>query len=52
MDYKIDLDRDYTFTLEEVQIALHRFMGGNGANLLISEIHKEMRQLAGMSLCN
>ena len=52
MDYKIGLDRDYTFTLEEVQIALHRFMGGNGANLLISEIHKEMRLLAGMSLCN
>jgi hypothetical protein len=47
-DYKIDLENN-TFTLEELQVALHRFMGGNGANLLISEIHKEMRLLAGLS---
>ena len=52
MDYKIDLDRDNTFALEEIQIALHRFMGPNGASLLINEIQKEMRLLAGMSLCN
>jgi hypothetical protein len=45
-DYKIDLERDDTYTLEELQIALQRFLGANGAGLIIREIHSEMRVLA------
>jgi hypothetical protein len=44
--YKIDFERDDTFTLEELQIALQRVLGANGAGLLIREIHNEMRLLA------
>jgi hypothetical protein len=46
MDYKIDLERNDNITLEELQIALHRFLGANGAGLIIREIHSEMRLLA------
>ena len=49
-DYKIDLDNDYSFTLEELQIGLQRFLGSNGANLLIREIRNEMRLLAESSV--
>lgn len=45
-DYKIDLERYDTFRLEELQIALQRFLGANGAGLIIREIHNEMRYLA------
>ncbi|HEV8387695.1 MAG TPA: hypothetical protein VGQ03_08735 [Nitrososphaera sp.] len=44
--YKIDLERDDTFTLEELQIALQRILGANGAGLIIREIHNELRLLA------
>jgi hypothetical protein len=44
-DYRINWDDDNTFTLEELQIALQRIMGGYGASLLLSEIHEEMRAL-------
>jgi hypothetical protein len=44
--YKIDLERDNTYTLEELQIALQRILGANGAGLIIREIHNEMRHLS------
>ena len=44
--YMIDLEHDDLFTLEELQIALQRVLGANGAGLLIREIHNEMRLLA------
>jgi hypothetical protein len=45
-DYKIDLEHDDTFALEELQIALHRILGANGASLIIREIYTELRLLS------
>ena len=44
--YVIDLEHDDLFTLEELQIALQRVLGANGAGLIIKEIHNKMRLLA------
>ncbi|HKY52924.1 MAG TPA: hypothetical protein VJM08_01410 [Anaerolineales bacterium] len=44
-DYAIDLDKDDLFTLEELQLALQRFLGPNGAGLLLGEIQREISNL-------
>ena len=44
--YKIDLDSEDSFTLEELQIALQRFLGDHGARLLITEIVREIKEIA------
>jgi hypothetical protein len=49
-DYQIDLDWDDAYTLEELQIALQRIVGFNGANLLMAEIHREIEVLMAQNV--
>jgi hypothetical protein len=45
-DYKINLDRNDSYTIEELQIALQRIVGPDGSSLLVREIRNEIRMLA------
>jgi hypothetical protein len=45
-DYTIHIDKNDSYTLEELQIALQRIVGPNGASLLIREIRREIEMLA------
>jgi hypothetical protein len=45
-DYKINIDSNDPYTLEELHLALQRIVGPNGSSLLIREIRNEMQMLA------
>lgn len=45
-DYKINIDKNDTYTLQQLQIALQRIVGPGGASLLIREIRREIELLA------
>jgi hypothetical protein len=45
-DHKINIDKNDSYTLEELQIALQKIVGPHGSSLLIREIVKEVEMLA------
>ena len=49
-DYKINIDSDDSYTLEELHLALQKIVGPNGSSLLMREIRNEMRLLAEQQL--
>jgi hypothetical protein len=49
-DHKINIDRDDSYTLEELQLALQRIVGPNGSSLLIREIGNEISILSGQQV--
>jgi hypothetical protein len=45
-DFNILLDEDGSYSMEDLQVALQKMFGAQGASLLMREIQAEMRMLA------
>lgn len=45
-DFRINIDKNDSYTLEELQAALQKIVGPDGANLLMREIYREIEILA------
>jgi hypothetical protein len=49
-DYRINIDSNDAYTLDELQLALQQIVGPNGSSLLMREIRNEIRILSQQQL--
>lgn len=49
-EYKIYIDNNETYTLEELHVALQKIVGPGGGSLLVREINKEIELLSSQQI--